>query len=98
MGAVLIVGAVVVVIALWSGGEESAAEPTDVLTAERLDWEEGRPSELRRIIDEEIAEGDCTALQEMFDVWERADDPNNNSGALMGYIDDGMRDAGCYGD
>lgn len=62
--------------------ESSTAGRTEV------DWS-GLPTEYQRIIDEETAERDCVALQEMFDVApDRAD--------LLAYIDEALREAGCY--
>jgi hypothetical protein len=65
-----------------TSGEVSTPGRTEV------DWS-GLPTEYQRIIDEETAERDCVALQEMFDVApDRAD--------LLSYIDEALREADCY--
>lgn len=90
----LIVGA----IALFAscGGDNESTTPTAPATTEQLTWQESRPDDLKRIIDEDAANSDCDALQETFDVWDNADDPTQTKGALLAYIDDAMSDAGCY--
>ena len=65
-----------------------------------VDWENYSPS-YQQIIDEEAAEKDCDALQEMFDVADDADDAQRDrtgdgNADLMNYIDEAMRTAGCY--
>lgn len=55
-----------------------------------VDWNK-LPADYQRIVDEETAEGDCTALQEMFDV--APDDAE-----LLTYLDEALRIAGCYDD
>ena len=66
----------------------------------RVDWENYAPV-VRTRIDDSIAAKDCRGLQAEFDVAEqnsrtqrsRTGDGNAD---LMGYIDRGMREAGCY--
>lgn len=55
-----------------------------------VDWDE-YATDYQRIIDEDTAAGDCTALQESFDA--APDDP-----ALLTYLDEAMTIAGCYDD
>ena len=77
------------------GGSCVAAESS-------VDWENYAP-EVRERIDSMAAAGDCADLQEEFDTAEanseaqRARTGDGNAD-LMGYIDDRMREAGCYAD
>jgi len=67
-------------------GTPSATPVTSTRT--QVDWS-GYAASYQQIIDEETAEGDCTALQDMFDV--APDDPD-----LLSYIDESLRIADCY--
>lgn len=68
--------------------------------AVKVDWESHAP-ELKARIDKMAADGECKGLQEQFDIAERNNaaqrkrtgDGNDD---LMGYIDQKMREAGCY--
>ncbi|WP_137843843.1 hypothetical protein [Microbacterium sp. 2FI] len=66
--------------------ETTPAEPERTT----VEWD-NYATEYQRIVDEETAEGDCAALQEMFDV--APDDPK-----LLSYIDEALTIAGCYDD
>lgn len=65
-----------------------------------VEWVDYAPG-VRADLDDMAARSDCAGLQEKFDI---ADDNNvatmnrtgHNNAELMGYIDDLMRDAGCY--
>ncbi len=65
-----------------------------------VQWADYLPA-VKTELDDMAARYDCAGLQEKFDI---ADDNNvatmnrtgHNNAELMGYIDDLMRDAGCY--
>lgn len=66
-----------------------------------VDWENYSPSVKARI-DGLAAAGDCAALQDEFDVADANDDAQRDqvgegNADLMGYIDEKMAAAGCYG-
>jgi hypothetical protein len=65
-----------------------AAEPEAPPSRAEVDWS-AYPSNYQRIVDEETEEGDCEALQGMFDA--APNDPD-----LLGYLDEAMRLADCY--
>ena len=65
-----------------------------------MDWENYAPEVRTRIAD--LAAGDCVCLQHEFDVADANNDAQlarigDNNADLMRYIDDKMRNAGCYG-
>lgn len=70
--------------------EPRPAETTETSEPQRteVDWS-NLPTEYQRIIDEETAEKDCAALQEIFDA---APDRSD----LLAYIDEALQEAGCY--
>lgn len=69
---------------------DATTEPTPSTTTERteVDWSQ-HPTDYQRIVDEETADKDCAALQEMFDA--APDDV-----ALLSYLDESLELAGCY--
>ena len=72
-----------------SGYVEQQPKVTKTVQNPAIDWDK-HPSSLKQIIDEEKAEKDCRALQEMFDIWVDVD-------ARVGsYIHNSMDSAGCY--
>lgn len=68
--------------------EAPAESPAQART--EADWDQ-YPPDAQRLIDEAQAAGDCTALQDTFDV-------ADNAGFLaqMKYIDEALELAGCY--
>lgn len=79
---------------------EATTEPPAASERTEVDWE-NYPGSQQQIIDEEEAEADCAALQEMFDIADNADDAQRDrtgdgNADLMGYIDEAMKLAGCY--
>jgi len=71
-------------------------EPSESVIDEALEWQEERPPALKQIIDEDVAAQNCEGLQATFDTWADAEDPTNTSAQLLGYLDEGMKEAGCY--
>lgn len=66
-----------------------------------VDWENYAPS-VRSRIDSLAAADDCDGLQHEFDTADANDDiqrdrVGDGNADLMGYIDEAMAEAGCYG-
>lgn len=62
-------------------------------------WDEipGGGETLKQFIDEDAAAGDCESLQGFFDVWINYKTPEGlHLMDVVDYIDDSMREAGCY--
>lgn len=75
-------------------------EPVAETVTSDVPWD-NYPSGLRQIIDDEAAAGDCEFLQGAFDVWANSDESfreqyGEGNTAIMTYIDDAMRNAGCF--
>lgn len=52
---------------------------------------------LKTYVDESAAAKDCAALQDTFDIWADFTTPDGmHLTDVMTYIDDAMKDAGCY--
>lgn len=52
---------------------------------------------IKAYVDESATAKDCTALQETFDIWADFTTPDGmHLTDVMTYIDDAMKDAGCY--
>lgn len=64
------------------------SEPTEART--EVDWDQ-YPPDAQRLIDEAEGAGDCTALQDTFDVADTAGHLDQ-----MNYIDEALELAGCY--
>jgi hypothetical protein len=88
-----VLGCIVVVAVL--GGAYLASTEDDV------PWDDYSAS-VKTELDGMADSGDCTGLQQQFDTADANNDATmartgHNNAALMGYIDDLMSDAGCYG-
>ena len=61
----------------------------DTETSTEPNWDDVmNGATLKQFIDEDAAAKDCAALQDTFDVQQNAD--------VLTYIDNAMKDAGCY--
>ena len=80
------------------GGLQQPAAPTQATSG--VPWADYAPA-LQSHIDALAASANCPALQEQFDNTDANNDATmsrtgHNNAALMGYIDQTMRAAGCY--
>jgi major membrane immunogen (membrane-anchored lipoprotein) len=87
----IITGALVGLILLTGCGSPDRAE---------VDWSNYAPN-VKVVIDDLAAQGDCRGLQKQFDQAEANDDAQrartgSGSAGLMTYIDEKLKAAGCY--
>ena len=100
--AALIIGGLIVFSLISNavdGDSDGGSAPTE--SSSDVDWENYAP-EVKTRIDSLAASGDCAALQREFDIADandalQRDRVGEGNADLMGYIDDKLTSAGCYG-